>query len=370
MIAYEELKKAYKKIIVWGGGSGFLKLYRGDKKDAAYVVDSNEKLWGSVVNGTDIRICPPQTVLEENPDDTVIVIASQWKTEIYQSARKMGIKCNIYTTDEIIFEEEPQEAVKIPIPVLKDSQKMLEGKVALVTGGSSGIGYGIAEQFLKSGCKVIIAGTNKQKLKKCQEELEEYGCVRSIVLNMLEIDTFKDKIREAASFFEENRIDILVNSAGRNVSSKFMDTGVEEYDSVMDVNVKGVFFLSQAMGEYMIANQIQGHILNISSAASLRPAWTPYQISKWAMKGFTLGLADMLLPHGIVVNAIAPGPVATPMMGKSENDTIELASPSGRYALPCEIAALAVFMVSDFGNLIVGDTFYITGGGGVISMHR
>ena len=78
----------------------------------------------------------------------------------------------------------------------------------------------------------------------------------------------------------------------------------------------------------------------------------------------------MLLPYGIVVNAIAPEPVATPMLGKSTNDTIESSSPSGRYALPCEVASLAVFMVSDFGNLIVGDTFYITGGGGVISLHR
>ncbi len=370
MITYEELKKAYKKIVAWGGGPGFSELYKGDKKDIAYIVDSNEKLWGSIVSATDIMICSPQKVLEENSQDTVIIITSEWKSEIYQSARKIGIKCDIYSANEIIFEKEVGKIVKIPIPVLQDSQKMLTGKVALITGGSSGIGYGIAEQFLKSGCKAIIAGTNKEKLEKCQEDLKQYGSVKSIVLNVLEIDKFRDKITEAAMLFEENRIDILVNSAGRNVASGFMDIGPEEYDSVMDVNVKGVFFMSQAMGEYMIAHNIQGHILNISSAASLRPAWTPYQISKWAIKGFTLGLADMLLPHGIVVNAIAPGPVATPMLGKEVTDTIELASPSGRYALPCEIAALAVFMVSDFGNLIVGDTFYITGGGGVISLHR
>lgn len=370
MITYEELRKTYKKIIAWGGGIGFSQLYKGDKKDIAYVVDSNEKLWGSVVSATDILICSPQKVLEEEPQATVIIITSQWKSQIYQNAREIGIKCDIYSADEIIFTNGEGKVTKVPIPVLKDSQKMLDGKVALITGGSSGIGYGIAEQFLKSVCKVIIAGTNKQKLEKCHENLEQYGSVKSIVLNVLEIDKFKKKIREAAMLFEENRIDILVNSAGRNVSSKFMDMEPEEYDSVMDVNVKGVFFMSQAMGEYMIANNIQGHILNISSAASLRPAWTPYQISKWALKGFTLGLADMLLPHGIVVNAIAPGPVATPMMGKGINDTIELPSPSGRYAMPCEIAALAVFMVSDFGNLIVGDTFYITGGGGVISLHR
>lgn len=94
-------------------------------------------------------------------------------------------------------------------------------------------------------------------------------------------------------------------------------------------------------------------------------------MSKWAVRGLTLGLADVLLPHGIIVNAIAPGPVATPMLGKQEGDLIDnLNMISGRYALPREISSLAVFMVSDMGNLIVGDTFFITGGSGVISLHH
>ena len=85
----------------------------------------------------------------------------------------------------------------------------------------------------------------------------------------------------------------------------------------------------------------------------------------------TLGLADLLLPYGIVVNAIAPGPTATPMLGKNEGDTIyNPTNPSGRYAMPSEIASLAVYMVSDLGNMIVGDTFYITGGSGTITLHR
>ena len=118
----------------------------------------------------------------------------------------------------------------------------------------------------------------------------------------------------------------------------------------------------------MIENGIKGHILNLSSSSSLRPAWTPYQMSKWAVKGLTLGLADIFLPYGIIVNAIAPGPVATPMLGREEEDSLYCAEqPSGRYAVPSEIAALAVFMVSDMGNLIVGDTFYMTGGSGLLS---
>ena len=84
-----------------------------------------------------------------------------------------------------------------------------------------------------------------------------------------------------------------------------------------------------------------------------------------------IGLADILLPYGIVVNAIAPGPVATPMLGRNEGDPIDnLSMVSGRYSMPCEIANLAVFMVSDMGDMIVGDTYYITGGSGIISLHR
>ena len=97
----------------------------------------------------------------------------------------------------------------------------------------------------------------------------------------------------------------------------------------------------------------------------------PYAISKWGITGLTKGLADILIPYGITVNAIAPGPTATAMLGKdTESDISHDTSPIGRYATPQEIANLALYMVSDMGNLIVGDTFYITGGSGTISLHR
>ena len=180
-----------------------------------------------------------------------------------------------------------------------------------------------------------------------------------------------DKVDEAASLFPDNRIDILVNSAGVVAHSGFENMTEEEYDNIMNVNAKGTYFMSQAVSRFMIAHKIRGHILNVSSSSALRPAWTPYQMSKWAVRGMTLGLADALLPHGIIVNAIAPGPVATPMLGKYEGDSIyNYANPSGRFSMPQEIANLAVFMVSSMGDLIVGDTFYITGGSGTITLHR
>jgi 3-oxoacyl-[acyl-carrier protein] reductase len=288
----------------------------------------------------------------------------------------MSIKSKLKNCLKSIIRMTKEEKV-IPIPVPINAERILESKVALITGGSGGIGWAIAESFIKCGCKVIIAGINEEKLKACQNKLETVvnnngtGGVRYIVLNVLDLSSIPEKVKNAASLFPENRIDILVNSAGIGVKHKFLDISEGEYDSIMDTNVKGTFFMSQAMGKYMIENKIKGHILNLSSSSALRPAWTPYEISKWAIRGFTTGLADTLLPYGIIVNAIAPGPVATPMLGKKEGDSIFNAySPSGRYAVPSEIAPLATFMVSEMGNLIVGDTFYITGGSGTISLHH
>ena len=117
----------------------------------------------------------------------------------------------------------------------------------------------------------------------------------------------------------------------------------------------------------MIDKDIKGHILNLSSSSALRPAWTPYEISKWGIKGFTLGAADTLSNKGIIVNAIAPGPTATPMLNKKESDNLYIDSNCiNRMALPSEIAVLAVYLCSDVGNMVIGDTFYITGGAGNI----
>lgn len=260
-----------------------------------------------------------------------------------------------------------KELIPIITPVYSD--QLLGGKVAFITGGSSGIGYSIAKAFCASGCKVIIAGTKEEKLQNCCNQLGKY--VRYIVLNVLDIGKMKDTISKAAAMFPENRIDILVNSAGVLVKSDFFHIEEEEYDNIMNINTKGTFFMCKAMSEYMIANNIKGHILNISSSSALRPAWTPYEMSKWAVKGFTLGLADTLIPYGIVVNAIAPGPTITAMIGREEGDNLfSERSPAKRYIMPEEIASLATFMVSDMGNMIVGDTFYMTGGSGIISLHQ
>lgn len=265
-----------------------------------------------------------------------------------------------------------KEEKKIPIPNPINVPELLKGKVALITGGSGGIGLAVAESFLNSGAKVVIAGTSEEKLHSCIEKIGGGGGVdlSYIVIDVKDVKAMPEKVRTAAAMFPENRIDILVNSAGVLNRSDFLDMPESEYDSIMDINAKGTFFMSQATAKFMIENRIKGHILNVTSSSALRPAWTPYQMSKWAVRGLTLGMAERLLPYGIVVNAIAPGPTATQMLDKKEGDSIYNAGcPAGRFAMPSEIAALATFMVSDMGDMIVGDTFYMTGGSGTITLH-
>lgn len=280
----------------------------------------------------------------------------------------MGIKNGIKNGIKFILKAKKEKEL-IPIPRQVDTTELLRNKVALITGGTSGIGLAIAESFLKNGCKVIVAGTNEEK---CQKIIKKLGNnAKYLVMDLKKIDCHKEYISRAAKLFEEENISILVNSAGVNCYSDFFDVTEEEYDNVMDTNLKGTFFFNQIFAKYLIEHNERGHILNVSSSSALRPATGPYPISKWGIKGMTKGLADVLLPYGIIVNAIAPGQTATPMLHKKEGDNIyNNGNILGRYIMPEEIAPLAVFLCSDLGNMIIGDTVYITGGSGTISLHR
>lgn len=243
--------------------------------------------------------------------------------------------------------------------------KLLENRVAFITGGSSGIGFAIAEAFLKSGAKVILTGRSEEKLKKAIDYLSKFGDCIELKLDLFDIDSFQSVIERAISIY--GRIDILVNNAGVS-GGLLVNATKDKFDEVIDTNLRGPFFLSKIIGRYMVDNDIHGNILNISSASSVRPAACAYTLSKWGIRGFTQGLARTLLPYNIIVNALAPGPVATPMLSKQNiNENISLPrTPSGRYALPCEIANMAVILVSDLSRLIVGETIFMTGGAGTL----
>lgn len=243
--------------------------------------------------------------------------------------------------------------------------------LAFISGGSSGIGYEIAKQLLAGGAKVIITARSESKIANAISNLNNDNA-KGIVLDVRDISSFFETIDNAASLFPTiNGINMFINSAGVFASSSFIDTTEKQYDEIIEVNLKGMYFLCQAAAKHMINRNIEGHILNISSSSALRNAKSPYEISKWGVKGLTLGAAEELIPYGIVVNAIAPGPTATPMLGIDSADSLtNHLNPSKRYALPSEIASLALCLLKGSGDLVVGDTIYATGGAGTICIDR
>lgn len=259
---------------------------------------------------------------------------------------------------------------KVVIPSIEGHY--LENRCALITGGSSGIGYSIAESFLKNGATVIITGRNVEKLENARKSLiENCSCkedrIYTGILDILKVDTIENNFIYITNQLNK-KIDIFVNNAGVNGKTVFPLTPEDEYDTILDTNLKGMYFMSQVIVKYMINNKIQGNILNVTSSSSLRPGISPYIISKWGERSLTLGMAKKYLPFGIIVNGIAPGSTATPMLiNDNENNLYCDHSPAKRFIAPEEIGNIATILVSDLGKMIVGDTIYITGGAGIIT---
>ena len=257
--------------------------------------------------------------------------------------------------------------VRYGIPVIEKKQvfanistlsknELLKGRTSLITGGTSGIGYEIAKEFLKAGAVVIITGRNQERLKNA--------------INSLKNDVPESEVLAFPSILETfklSKIDILVNNAGINSGPKGC-TYEENFDAILNTNLKGTFFLAKTFAEYLKQHGIEGNILNIASSSSERPATDAYTLSKWGIKGLTKGLARVYTSYGIVVNGIAPGPTATSMI-KGDNKDGNLAhekSLTGRLAHPSEIATMAVILVSNISRMIIGDIIYMSGGAGNI----
>lgn len=264
-----------------------------------------------------------------------------------------------------------KETEVVPIQHNVDSDQILENKVAIILGGSGGIGLAIARSFVESGCKVILCGTNRDKLDKCLKEIKGANRIKSMVFNINKPEEFKEKVNEAVSLF--GKIDILVNSTGVHTeNADFFSMTNEEYDRVMNINIKGAYFICKEFAQYM-KNSIQPgekkHILLVSSSRGSEPAWSPYGISKWALNGLTKGLAQILLPYGIIVNSIAPGSTATGLIGVKEGDSISSdENGNGRLIMPDEVASVAKMLVSPTGDMIVGEILHVSGGRGVFDI--
>lgn len=187
----------------------------------------------------------------------------------------------------------------IDIPVMHGS--LLKNKVALVICGG-GIGSAIAESFLNNGCKVIITGRDEGKLKRICDKLGSSD-IRYYCMGLDNISLFDSEIINISSIY--GTIDILVYSAGIHGNDSFGKIQESTWDNVMSINLKAMYFMCQSVSNYMIENSIRGHILTVSSASCAKPGWTPYEISKNAVKALTLGMADKLIDRGIVVNSIS-----------------------------------------------------------------
>ena len=266
-----------------------------------------------------------------------------------------------------------QKEIIKPQSVPKLYGELLRDKIVLVSGGTSGIGFAIAEACLTNGAKVIITGRSQTRIDKAIKRIKEQvenadGSIRGIELDITDVASISKKVKDAESLFSENRIDVLINSAGVLKGDSLGNTDEKDFDDVLQTNLKGTYFLSQEFANYLVDKEIQGNILNVSSVSAIRPANSPYMISKWGLNGLTKGLAKKYIKNGIVVNGIAPGPTATDMLLDDKDNIKNESSPTGRYVTPEEIANMSVILVSDLGRMIVGDTLYMTGGSGNLTL--
>jgi 3-oxoacyl-[acyl-carrier protein] reductase len=241
---------------------------------------------------------------------------------------------------------------------------ILNQKVAVVTGASRGIGKATAKAMISCGAVVVAVGRRQETLLKVKKEFKSDHFIpfRCDVSDVHKIDEY---ISSILSLIDGRNIDIFVHCAGvRNGNDeRFFEYKPEDYDYVVDTNLKGTFFWFQAISQYMINRNIKGHIVNVISIKGFIGEASPYSISKWGSTSLTKGLARMLAPKGIVVNGIAPGGTATDMANFKEGSSmLHLATPSRRLADPNEIANTIVFLASDLGNNIVGDVIISDGG--------
>lgn len=253
----------------------------------------------------------------------------------------------------------------LPVERVVEPDHLMDGKVVFIAGGTGGIGRAIAQKMLESGAKVVLGGSNQSKIDSTLEDFSQWGDkVKGIVVNLAKPEGAASTVSLISNFY--GSIDVFINAAGVHTDQvDFWNMSIDEYDRVMNINLRGTFFYCRAIAEYMKTNRIKGNILLISSSRGSEPAFSPYGISKWGLNGFTKGLAKELISDGIVVSGLAPGSTATPLLGFKEGDSISSdENMIGRFVLPNEVAEWAKMLVSPNGRMVVGETVLVAGGRG------
>ena len=252
----------------------------------------------------------------------------------------------------------------------------LNGKIALVTGGSRGIGAMIAEGFVRNGVKTYISSRKSDPCDKKARELSKYGECISIpadLTDMNEMDKLVTKIKD-----KETKLNILVNNAGAAWGASFDDFPEIGWDKVMDTNVKSVFFLTQKLVDILEASASASdpsRIINIGSIDGLgipRAETYSYPASKAAVHQLTKVLANRLANRNINVNAIAPGPFESNMMAhtlEEYGEQIRSSVPRGRIGVPEDMAGASIFLSSKASSYITGSIIPVDGGSLIARRH-
>ena len=242
----------------------------------------------------------------------------------------------------------------------------LKDKVAIITGGSRGIGYATADAFLREGATVVITASTKESADKAAAKLKEKypnSRIGGISPDLSNLQSVRDNFRIVSDVY--GCVDILVNNAGVSATTPFTEYTEEAFDKVMDLNVKGVFNAARAASECMVARG-KGVILSTSSMVSIygQPSGIAYPASKFAVNGLTVSLARELGPKGIRVNAVAPGITETDMMKavpKEMIDPLIAQIPLRRLGQPEDIANAFVFLASEEASYITGVVLSVDG---------
>jgi NAD(P)-dependent dehydrogenase (short-subunit alcohol dehydrogenase family) len=252
----------------------------------------------------------------------------------------------------------------------------LKGKVALVTGGAQGIGLGIVEAFLEAKAKVALSDINAEQLKVTAERLKtRFGKdnVYPIVADVTSEESVRKMVANTIKKF--GAIEILVNNAGTGRMKPFWEISSEEWDIVLNINLKGTLFCSKAVAKHMIDKGIKGRIISISSINDhmATTGMSAYCASKAGISMFTRVAALEVGQYGINVNAIAPGYITTPATDSLFNlpnfkkAALER-SPKGRYGEPKDVGKVALFLASEYAEWLTGQVINADGGASLMGL--